>query len=309
MAQSPGPLTKPPPTLFQSSTDDPGAAPQTEKSAPSPQWPCFIPSLEQAMRVVTGVEPPPAELRESTGALLPSLSFVETAALHEQKPSEEATAVRRIVAVRWRLMSALELRPDGNDKPDQVALDQLLMEIDGALASINELKRSEDADLRETCDAVRSWLARGVHKLLPTSTGALALGSVTVEVKQLRNVLAAASKAERGAPSALRAARGNKKALAIIAAGIIASASGAYTALKALREEQLPPVPTLPDPPPNTEVLGDAASGTVILRATNGKPIDAEALRHFKSQAIQGGAAVQNLSPTQVLITSGHRER
>ena len=261
------------------------------------------------MRVVTGVEPPPAELRESTGALLHSLSFVETAALHEPKPSEEATALRRIVAVRWRLMSALELRPDGNDKPDQAALDQLLAEIDGALASINKLKQSEDMDLRETCDAVRSWLAKGVHKLIPTSTGALALGSATDEVKQLRNVLAAASKAERGAPSVLRAARGNKRALAIIAVGIVATASGAYTALKTLREEQLPPVPTLPDPPPNTEVLGDAASGTVILRATDGKPIDAEALRHFKSQAIQGGAAVQNLSPTQVLITSGHRQR
>ncbi len=309
MAQSPGPLTKPPPTLFHGSTDDQRAAPQTEKSAPSPHWPCFIPPLAQAMRVVTGVEPPPAELRQSTGALLHSLSFVETAALHEPKPGEESIALRKIVAVRWRLMSALELRPDGHDTPDQVALDQLLAEIDGALDSINRLKQSEDVDLKETCDAVRSWLAKGVHKLLPTSTAALALGSVTDEVKQLRNVLAAASRAETGAPRVLRAVKGNKKALAIIAVGIMASASGAYTALKTLREEHPPPVPTLPDPPPNTEVLGDAASGTVILRATDGKPIDGEALRRFKSQAIQGGAAVQNLSPTQILITSGHRQR
>ena len=310
MAQSPGPLPKQPPQIPESAAEKQPAPALQAVPAPSANWPCFIPPLDQGMRVVTGAQPPPPELREATGAFLGSLSFVETAALHEAAPNEEAAALRKVVAVHWRLMSALELRPEGNDTPDAPALDQLLAEIDDALATIHKLKQSDDADVREACDATRSALAKGVHKLLPTTSAGLAIDSATDEVKQLRSVLAAASKAERSkSASPLRAAKNNKKALAIIAVGIIATASGAYTTVKALHEEQLPPVPSLPEPPPNTEVLGNAASGTVIVRSTNGKPIDAEALQRFKNLAIQNGAAVQNLSPTQVLVTSGNRLR
>jgi hypothetical protein len=92
--------------------------------------------------------------------------------------------------------------------------------------------------------------------------------------------------------------------MAIFAAGLVSVASGSYSVFKALHYDHAPPVPALPDPPPNTEVIGNPESGTVIVRSTNGKPIEREALQQFRVRAANSGANVQAIGPTQALVTA-----
>jgi hypothetical protein len=258
-----------------------------------------------AIDIVTGRRAPPPALQGGTQTLLSSLSFAERAALHQPHPSEDGEALRALVATRWRLMGALTLRPSVETIPDPAAFEELLREVDEQLAGLSKLKESDDPDARAACDGARNALAKDVQKLLPTSTGAnSAVKSATDDLKQLRQALAAASKTDRRSGKGLNSVTQSKKAIILLAASIVSMAMGGFTIAKALHEELPPAVPALPEPPPNTELVGNPESGTVIVRSTNGKPIDEEALRKFKARAGTSGANVQTIGPTQALVTS-----
>lgn len=259
--------------------------------------------MSVAVDIVTGRREPPPALSAGTKALLSSLSFSERAALHQPHPSEDGDALRAIVATRWRLMGALTLRPSVETVPDPAAFEELLREADEQLAWLGKLKQSDDLDLREACDGARNALAKDVQKLLPTSSGpSSAAKSATDDLKQLRKALAAAATNERKTGKGFSSVAQSKKAMVALAASIASLAMGAFTIVKALHEELPPPVPVLPAPPPNTELIGNPESGTVIVRSTDGKPIDPEALRNFTARA--NGATVQTIGPTQALVTS-----
>ncbi len=311
MAQTSSPAAKKPPTIQSSGSPKP--APVSSAPEPSPTqsgaqgWLGGLPPPSIALKIVTGFVDPPPELRDATQSFLSSLTFAETAALHQSQPTGDIASLCSIVASRWRLMSALALRPQGEVAPDAAALEQLLQEVDGTLASLGKLKNSDDPDIREACDAARAALAKDVHKLLPMPTGAApAAGepSASDDLKQLRSALAAAAKSEKQAGKGLHSVTQSKKTMAILAVGLISMATGTYSVVKAVRHDQAPPVPALPEPPPNTEVVGNPESGTVIVRSTNGKPIEHEALQQFKIRAANSGANVQMIGPTQALVTS-----
>jgi hypothetical protein len=310
MAQASSPPAKKPPTIPSSGSAKRATiagAPEAAPAEPGRQaaWPAGLPPINIALKIVRGYVEPPAELREPTAGFMSSLTFAESAALHDLNPTGDAETLCSIVASRWRLMSALELRPEGNVTPDAMALEELLTEIDGTLARLRTLAQNEDPDIREACDSAKAALAKDVQRLLPTSTGAgPATYSPTDDLNQLRTALAAATKSERQATKARSSVARSKKTMAIMAAGIISMASGTYTMVKAFHYDQPPPVPELPQPPADTEVLGNPGSGTVIVRSTNGKPIDREALEKFKARAGDSGASVQMLGPTQALVTS-----
>src|SRR6266851_4095906 len=238
--------------------------------------------------------PPPAEVGPSGWR----------AALHQPHPSEDGESLRTIVATRWRLMGALTLRPSVESVPDPAAFEELLREVDEQLAGIGKLKQSDDPDVREACDGARNALAKDVQKLLPTSSGPSTANSATEDLKQLRKALAAAATTDRKPGKGFSSVTQSKKAMVVLAASIVSMAMGAFTIVKALHEELPPPVPALPAPPPNTELIGNPESGTVIVRSTNGQPIDEEALRNFKTRAASSGANVQAIGPTQALVTS-----
>jgi hypothetical protein len=260
--------------------------------------------LPIAIDIVTGRREPPSALQAGTETLLSLLSFAERAALHQPHPSEGGESLRAIVATRWRLMGALTLRPSVESVPDPAAFEELLREVDEQLAGIGKLKQSDDPDVREACDGARNALAKDVQKLLPTSSGPSAANSATEDLKQLRKALAAAATTDRKPGKGFSSVTQSKKAMVVLAASIVSMAMGAFTIVKTLHEELPPPVPALPAPPPNTELIGNPESGTVIVRSTNGQPIDEEALRNFKTRAGSSGANVQTIGPTQALVTS-----
>jgi|GEM_PF-3198686 len=282
---------------------EPDTPPTAEVAAPG--WPAGLPPMSVAIDIVTGRREPPAALQAGTKTLLSSLSFAERAALHQPHPSDVGEPLRAIVATRWRLMGALTLRPSVETVPDPAAFEELLREVDEQLACLGKLKQSNDSDVREACEGARNALAKDVQKLLPTSSGpSAAAKSATDDLKQLRKALAAAATNDRKSGTGFSSVTQSKKAMVALAASIASMAMGAFTIVKALHEELPPPVPTLPAPPPNTELIGNPESGTVIVRSTDGKPIDPEALRNFMARAGSSGANVQSIGPTQALVTS-----
>jgi hypothetical protein len=274
-------------------------------------WPGNVPPLEQALRVVTDRAPPPTELEAGTRQFLSSLAFAERAALHDLSPSGGSQSLCWIVAIRWRLMAALATRPQSGEVTDPAALDQLLAEIDGTLASLSQLRDSDDPDLQQACDAARVSIARDVHKLIPTSSGRGVIEGAD-DVQQLRKALAVAANAKAAKeprPSRLRAITQGRNGKVALALALVFMASGLVTAVRGLWSDRPVPVPSLPAPPPNSEFLGDPESGTVILHSTNGKPLDREALDRYSVEAAKSGAAVQPLGPTQALITASGSAR
>jgi len=309
MAQSSSPPANKLPTL-QTAASAKRAPIESTPDIPPPAevgpsgWPAGLPPLPVAIDIVTGRRAPPPALQVGTQTLLSSLSFAERAALHQPHPSEDGESLRTIVATRWRLMGALTLRPSVESVPDPAAFEELLREVDEQLAGIGKLKQSDDPDVREACDGARNALAKDVQKLLPTSSGPSTANSATEDLKQLRKALAAAATTDRKPGKGFSSVTQSKKAMVVLAASIVSMAMGAFTIVKAVHEELPPPVPALPAPPPNTELIGNPESGTVIVRSTNGQPIDEEALRNFKTRAASSGANVQAIGPTQALVTS-----
>jgi len=309
MAQSSSPPANKLPTL-QTAASAKRAPIESTPDIPPPAevgpsgWPAGLPPLPVAIDIVTGRREPPSALQAGTKTLLSLLSFAERAALHQPHPSEDGESLRAIVATRWRLMGALTLRPSVESVPNPAAFEELLREVDEQLAGIGKLKQSDDPDVREACDGARNALAKDVQKLLPTSSGPSTANSATEDLKQLRKALAAAATTDRKPGKGFSSVTQSKKAIVVLAASIVSMAMGAFTIVKALHEELPPPVPALPAPPPNTELIGNPESGTVIVRSTNGQPIDEEALRNFKTRAASSGANVQAIGPTQALVTS-----
>jgi hypothetical protein len=206
-------------------------------------------------------------------------------------------------------MAALATRPEPGEVADPAALDQLLAEIDGTLASLSQLRDTDDPDLQQACESARVSIARDVHKLIPTSSGRGVIEGAD-DVQQLRKALAVAAKsAKEPRPSRLRAITQGRNGKIALALALVCIASGLVTAVRDLWPARPLPVPSLPAPPPNTEFLGDPESGTVILHSIDGKPLEREALNRYSVEAAKSGAAVQPLGPTQALITASGSAR
>src|SRR5262249_61740894 len=95
-----------------------------------------------------------------------------------------------------------------------------------------------------------------------------------------------------------------KRTIAAAGLALVSLASIGFVATRFVTFEQPRPVPVLPQPPPNTEVLGNPESGTVILRSKDGQPFQPDAFERFRAGATAAGARVQPLGPTQALVTS-----
>ncbi len=308
MAPGASPPAKKIPTI-PPSAERPKAAPANAlgpavATAGTLPWPAAVPPLIVALEIVRGRCPPPPELEAATETFLRSLTFVESAALHAPQPSEEIDVLCASSATRWRVMAALAVRPAGEVAPDAAAFEELLHEVDGALASLGKLKERADIDLQEACDSARAALAKDVQKLLPSADGRAAGADSKTDLKQLRNALAAAAKSEGRSAKGLRGIGQTKRMIAGAGLALLAVASIGFTATRLLAFEQPRPVPVLPEPPPNTEVLGNPESGTVILRSKDGKALAPETFEKFRAGATAAGARVQLLGPTQALVTS-----
>src|SRR5262249_29667939 len=156
--------------------DPPKVAPAKATVPPPPAadllpWPAAVPPLIVALEIVRGRCPLPPELKAATETFLRSLTFVESAALHAAQSSEEIDVLCASSATRWRVMAASTSRPPGEVAPDAAAFEELMHEVDLALANLGKLRDRGDADLQEACDAARAALAKDVQKLLPSVVG------------------------------------------------------------------------------------------------------------------------------------------
>jgi hypothetical protein len=275
------------------------------EAVPAAGWPSAVPELAEAILLLKGEAAPPAALKAVTEQLAASLSFQERAALFEAEPSAGSTVLVQVAATRWRIAAALALRPTNGEPPDSGALDQLIGDIDTTLAQLGELGQTDDEELRAACEAARKSLARGIGQLLPTTSAESAKSVDAIERarrSEVEQTLAKASSTVRVkqdfGPSG---PKGRGKRIAALICGVVATGLLAFAAFSLIPESEKS-VPTLPLPPPGTELLGNPRAGSVILSSTDGKPLSREAVEKFTAEARAAGAEVQPLGPTQLLL-------
>lgn len=288
-------------------------APAAASEPARPAWPAEVPSVSEALKILTYQVAAPQPYFALTGRFLAKLSFAERAALYEPSQKASATTFGEVVAIRWRLVCAAETKPGKGHAVDNAAIDQMCGEIDCALAAIGELARTDDPELAEACQITRKALLGAVHLLVPTAPAELPAGTGDTEESQklFREAVAEAALApeepEVFEPPIRRPARWRiAVAGTVLAVGL---ASLGLTLRTAVREEKPVPVPDLPATPPGSVIVGAPESGTVFLQAVDGRPLDPEGLETFTVKAQAQGAHVKKLGPHQALITPAKKAR
>ncbi len=288
----------------------PGAA-QAQLAAPasvtSSVWPGTVPGPEATLEMLTYARPAPAALTTSFERFMSGLAPEARAAMTGRWPGEVAKRYRTVLATQVRLVFALDSRPQSADA-DSAALDALFANADEALATAAELSESIIPEVKTACEWARGSVARLVQELLPTSDArAVATDLETAEAtKRLRHDQAAAKAAPvitltptaPGKPGLLKRI-GLKTAIGLAAVSLGLAAFVVWSSLKPL---EVKPLPELPELPAGTVVLGNAASGQMMLQRSDGKPLDNEAIAEFKKRAESRAIRVTAAGPTQLIL-------
>ena len=277
------PMHAPPPRA-----DSVAAAP----AAPVALWPSQVPKREAMLGFLNDPKTAPEPFRSIASRLLSTLQFPERAAVYTSSPSADEALVQKMVVTRFRLTAAVETRAPGS-APDAASLDELVQEVDDALAAVKQLgTTTEDPELKEVCESSRTVFAKGVQELLPVAAEAHQRIAFTPPPKPAVRITSS------GLP-AVQPAVGRTKILVGLLVGSLLIAGAAGFLLSGGPK----PLPELPPLPPNTEVFGDPSTGAVAVHSTDGKPIDPQAMARFRDEALQKGALVQEASPSMFTVT------
>lgn len=278
-----------------------GAAPPTSPEA----WPACIPALDVAYRVLTSSEAPPELLKDSTERYLSTLALEERSALVDPTSSKTAAALCKLAVLRWRLFSAASVQPKPGTPLHPEALNELFQQAEDALGLVGMLEVDADEDVRTVGQSARKEVARLVGLLLTVTD--VPTAPVGTADKRDKEALAQAMKKAASMKAAITKGKAGrspvvqKVKLVLAVLMTLGGAIGiAYSFTTTLVEEKPIPAPELGPLPPGTEMVGNPASGNVIVRSTNGKPLSSEAVEALRQKAKAG--TFQRLGPTQVLI-------
>ena len=254
-------------------------------------WPSEVPKAGVLLSFLNDPKVAPEPYRSIASRLLASLQFPERAAVYTASPSAEEALVQKMVVTRFRLVAAVETRAE-QSTPDAVALDELVQEVDEALAAVNQLTATtQDPELKEVCAASRTVFAKGVQELLPIATEAHQRIGYTAPKPVVRIT---SSKHEAVTKPVSR----TKLLVGLLGVCVLLAVGATF-----LFSNSVKPVPPLPSLPPNTEVFGDFASGAVAVRSKDGKPIDPKEVQRFSNEAMAIGAVVEEASPDMLTVT------
>lgn len=283
------------------------AAVTAPEPAQSSVWPGLVPGPVEASAILTYSRPAPAELTASFERFMSAIAPEARAAMTGRWPGEVAKRFRTVLATQVRLVFALDTRPQSGET-DSAALDVLFVQADEALATCGELSESIIPEVKSACDWARGSVARLVQELLPTSDDrALATDLETSEAtKRLRQEQAVAKAAPvvtltptaPGKPGLLKRI-GPKSAAGLAAVSIGVAAFVVWSALKPLDVKAVPEVPELPA---GMVVLGNIASGQVMVQRSDGQPLDKAAVAEFKARAEARHIRVTELGPSQLML-------
>ena len=296
------PLSAPPrlAAVPPSSTSAPAANDQASQAPLIATWPCSVPGMEEASRLLSG-EGSQGKHDEAIEGLWNSLTEVELGTLLERPSALDLSALKEAVIVRWRLANALETKPARGALIDVGALEGLLKEADTALTNLQTPPEAATATVRASFVSARAALAKN----------AVALSNFAAEFAQHAAAEAATNKATKKYEKVARlvAASADTTRIALrskmlwVGMGLSVLGAVAFHGSRYLQAK-------------NAHVNGSSysaagmhgfqneSSGIAVLHPIDpSKPIDPAALAQLKAQAAASGKTVHEVGPGQYVIT------
>jgi hypothetical protein len=281
-----------------SSTSEP-ADDQASQAPSIPTWPCGVPGMEEASRLLSGAGSK-GEHDEAIEGLWSSLTEVELGTLLERPSALDLSALKEAVIVRWRLAHALETKPARGVPVDFGALEGLLKEADIALTKLQTPPEAATAAVRASFVSARAALAKN----------AVGLSNFAAEFAQQIAAEAAASKATKKYERVARVVAAStdttrtalRSKLLFVAMGLSVLGALAFHGLQYLHDKNAPVSG------PSYSAAGmygfkNESSGIAVLHPLDpSKPIDPAALAQLKAQAAANGKTVHQVGPGQFVI-------
>jgi hypothetical protein len=299
LASAGQPVSAPQPqaTAPRSST----SAPAADEQAPQPStvtWPCGVPGMEEASRLLSG-DGSQGKHDEAIEGLWNSLTEVELGALLGRPSPLDLSALKEAVIVRWRLANALETKPARGAPIEVGALERLLNEADIALTKLQTPEAGTETE-RASFASARAALAKN----------AVALSNFAAEFAQQAAVEAATNKAtKKYAPVArLVAASADTTKIALRSKLLWASLGVSVLAAVGFHGYRYLHAKNAPVSGPSYTAAGmhgfqNESSGIAVLHPIDpSKPIDPVALAQLKAQAEASGKTVHEVGPGQYVI-------
>ncbi len=281
-----------------SSTSGP-ADDQASQAPSTPTWPCGVPGMEEASRLLSGAGSK-GEHDEAIEGLWNSLTELELGTLLERPSALDLSALKAAVIVRWRLAHALETKPARGAPVDFGALEGLLKEADIALTKLQTPPEAATAAVRASFVSARAALAKN----------AVGLSNFAAEFAQRVAAEAAASKATKKyekvarivAASADTTRTALRSKLLSVAMGLSVLGALAFHVFQYLHDKNAP------GGVPSYSAAGmhgfqNETSGIAVLHPIDpSKPIGPAALAQLKAQAAASGKTVHQVGPGQFVI-------
>jgi hypothetical protein len=248
-----------------------------------------VPSRAVALQAIRGELERP-ELVEPTRKFLAALSRAETDALWDDSgAAPHLHALRQGVLTRWRLETALSLKPEPGAAVDVAAMEELLAEVDGVLGQL-AAPEDADGDLKAGFASARGALARQAVTL---SEYARAVGEAAAKVA----AAAAQTKYKHVARMVSMGARqpsARKPRLVYVLFGVVLLGTGGFHLWRyQLERTSPPPPPPVAGVPTGMTGGTDPRTGVTVIR---GKPGSAELEKMYK-QAEAAGKVLRQIGP------------
>ncbi len=249
------------------------------RQEPSAVWPANVPSQEKALEVLRGELKLAASL-PGARKIQESLTQPERESLQPDSPAE---ALREALCVRWRLAAAQDMRANSEGKVDPAALNALLADAErilDALQAVTAPSTELALAIDRTCETLTQEAIDFTSQArAPAPQPAPApppRKSTTTPSVQATKVTFQAEEPRQGSPKWLLPAF-----LALTVVGV----GGYHLSHMTPAEVQ---ETRHPGAPPNTLVVSDASTGTLVIRSTRKGELSEQQQAWLKQLESQG---------------------
>jgi hypothetical protein len=211
--------------------------------------------MEQALRLLRGEVPVPAEAAAALARVRAGFSDIELDALDGEGLPFDATPFRHALATRLRLALALEGASRSPHEPSKNALNELLAQVDVVLDGLKLYSGLSQPAVLERVEATRDALVRDAVALSEVVTPLAPEAARPLVPKQgaaAGGRLVMLSAAEAAADGAMR----RRQVWGVVATVVLLTSAGAYHVWS--ERASYTPLPTVAGAPPGVGVVVDA---------------------------------------------------
>jgi hypothetical protein len=248
------------------------------RQEPAPVWPANVPSQEKALEVLRG------ELK--LAASLPGARKIQESLTQPEReslqPESSAEALREALCVRWRLAAAQDLRSNSDGKVDPTALNALLGDADRILDAL----QSVTAPSTELALAIDRTIETLTQEAIDFTSQARAPAPAPAPAPPRKSTSTPSVQATKVTFQADEPHQGRPRWLIPALLGVVLVGAGGYH-LSNIPPEQVQES-TYPGVPPNTLVVSDPTTATLVIRSTRKGPLSEQQQAWLKQLESQG---------------------